>query len=50
MQKENLTKLRFNAAEDRKVGNRAGAWAAELDARKVRKNIRKDEKQLGEKK
>ena len=46
IQKENLVKLRWNAEQDRKVGNRAGAWAAEQDIRKARRNIKKDEKQL----
>jgi len=47
VQKQNLAKLRWNAEQDKKVGNRAGAWAAEQDLRKARKNIKKDEKQLG---
>jgi hypothetical protein len=44
LQKENLEKLQENAAADRKAGNRAGAWAAEGDAKHVKKLIEKDEK------
>src|SRR5438105_3998521 len=48
LQRENLAKLEFAAAQDRAVGNRAGAWAAELDARRVRRLIEKDKKLIGE--
>jgi hypothetical protein len=40
-QKANLARLRQNASDDRKAGNRACAWTAECDARHVEKLIRK---------
>jgi hypothetical protein len=48
LQKENLEKLRENAAADRKAGNRVGAWAADQDAKHTKKLIAKDEKLLEE--
>ena len=48
LQKENLEKLRENAAADRKAGNHAGAWAADRDAKHAEKLIKKDEKLLRE--
>jgi hypothetical protein len=39
LQKENVEKLRENAAADRKAGNRVGAWAAEGDAKHAEKLI-----------
>jgi hypothetical protein len=48
LQKENVEKLRENAAADRKAGNRIGAWAAEQDEKHARKLIEKDEKLLQE--
>ncbi len=48
LQKENLEKLRENAAADRKAGNRVGAWAAEGDAKHAEKLIKKDEKLIKE--
>lgn len=48
LQRENLEKLRENAAADRKAGNRVGAWAADQDARHAEKLIKKDEKLLEE--
>jgi hypothetical protein len=48
LQKENVKRLRQNAAEDRKAGNRAGAWAAELDARRAERLIKKDQKLVRE--
>ena len=48
LQKENLEKLRENAAADRKAGNRAGAWAADGDAKHAQKLIDKDEKLIHE--
>jgi hypothetical protein len=42
-QRENVKKLRHNAAENRKVGNRIGAWAADRDAKHAEKLIAKDE-------
>lgn len=48
LQKENLGKLRENAAADRKAGNHAGAWAADRDAKHAEKLIEKDEKLLRE--
>ncbi len=48
LQKENLAKLRANAAADRRAGNRVGAWAAEQDARHVKRLIRKDEKLIAQ--
>ena len=48
LQKENLGKLRENAAADRKAGNRVGAWAAEGDAKHAKKLIDKDEKLIRE--
>ena len=47
LQKDNLKRLRENARDDRKAGNRVGAWAAEWDARHVEKLIRNDERALG---
>jgi hypothetical protein len=46
LQEENLKKLRINAAENRKVGNRAAAWAADMDARHVEKLIKKDKQAI----
>ncbi|HWE29946.1 MAG TPA: hypothetical protein VHB97_18170 [Polyangia bacterium] len=43
LQKENVEKLRANAAADRKAGNRVGAWAADGDAKHAEKLIKKDE-------
>ena len=48
LQKENLEKLRENAAADRKAGNKVGAWAADQDAKHAEKLIKKDEKLLEE--
>jgi hypothetical protein len=48
LQKENVKKLRQNAAADRKAGNRFGAWAAQHDAKHAEKLIKKDEKLLDE--
>lgn len=48
LQKENLEKLRENAAADRKAGNTVGAWAADQDAKHAEKLIKKDEKLLEE--
>lgn len=48
LQEQNLEKLRINAAENRKVGNRAAAWAADLDARHAEKLIKKDKQLLEE--
>lgn len=48
IQQENLKRLHINAAESRKVGNRAAAWAAEQDARHAEKLIRKDKQLLEE--
>lgn len=48
LQKENVEKLRENAAADRKAGNRVAAWAAEGDAKHAKKLIKKDEKLLDE--
>jgi len=45
-QKANVERLERNAAEDRKAGNRAGAWAAEWDERHAKKLIEKDQKLL----
>jgi hypothetical protein len=42
-QRENVKKLRHNAAENRKIGNRIGAWAADRDAKHAEKLIAKDE-------
>lgn len=46
LQEENVKKLREDAAQDRKVGNRAGAWAADMDARHAQKLVDKDKKLL----
>lgn len=48
LQKENVEKLRENAAADRKAGNRVGAWAADGDAKHAEKLIKKDEKLIEE--
>jgi hypothetical protein len=48
LQKENVEKLRENAAADRKAGNRVGAWAAERDEKHAKKLIEKDEKAIRE--
>jgi hypothetical protein len=48
LQKENLAKLRANAAADRKAGNHVGAWAAERDAKHAEELIAKDEKLVEE--
>jgi len=48
LQKENVEKLRENAAADRKAGNRVGAWAAERDEKHAKKLIEKDEKLIEE--
>jgi hypothetical protein len=48
LQKENVEKLRENAAADRKAGNRVGAWAAEQDEKHAKKLIDKDEKLIRE--
>jgi hypothetical protein len=48
LQKENVEKLRENAAADRKAGNRVGAWAAEHDEKNAKKLIAKDQKLLEE--
>jgi ribonucleotide reductase alpha subunit len=48
LQKENVAKLRENAATDRKAGNRVAAWAAESDAKHAEKLIKKDDKLLQE--
>ncbi|MGZ7022995.1 MAG: hypothetical protein ACXVJ3_17295 [Ilumatobacteraceae bacterium] len=48
LQEENLKKLRINAEENKKVGNRAAAWAANQDARHAEKLIKKDKKLLEE--
>jgi hypothetical protein len=48
LQKENVEKLRENAAADRKAGNHVGAWAAEQDEKHAKKLIEKDEKLLQE--
>ena len=48
LQKENVEKLRENAAADRKAGNRVGAWAAERDMKHAKKLIAKDEELIRE--
>jgi hypothetical protein len=48
IQEENLKKLRINAEENKKVGNRAATWAANQDARHAEKLIAKDKKLLEE--
>src|SRR4051812_7023914 len=48
LQKENVEKLRENAAADRKAGNRVGAWAADEDAKHAEKLVKKDEKLVEE--
>ncbi len=48
LQKENVKKLRTDAADDRKAGNRAGAWAANGDAHHAEKLIKKDKQLLEE--
>jgi hypothetical protein len=48
LQKQNVKRLRHNAQESRKNGNRVAAWAAEHDAKHAEKLIAKDEKLLRE--
>jgi hypothetical protein len=50
IQRENVEKLDENARQDRQAKNRAGAWAAERDARRARKHVDEDERRLREKK
>lgn len=47
-QEANLERLRENAEQDRKAGNRVGAWAAEWDARHARRLIEKDRRRIEE--
>ena len=42
-QKQNLARLHANESADRRAGNSIGAWAAHRDARRVERQIRKDE-------
>ena len=48
LQKENVAKLRENAAFDRKAGNRVGAWAADRDAKHAEELMHKDEQLIRE--
>jgi hypothetical protein len=48
LQKQNVKRLRHNAEQSRKNGNRVAAWAAEHDAKHAEKLIAKDEKLLRE--
>lgn len=46
LQEKNVKRLRHNAEESRKNGNRVAAWAAERDAKHAEKLIDKDRKLL----
>lgn len=46
LQKENVAKLHEDAVEDRKAGNRVGAWAAESDAKHAQKLVDKDKQMI----
>jgi hypothetical protein len=48
LQQQNVKRLRINAEENRKVGNRAATWAAEQDLRHAEKLVEKDKKLLDE--
>jgi hypothetical protein len=48
LQQENVKRLRINAEENRKVGNRAASWAAEQDLRHAEKLVKKDQQLLEE--